>query len=151
LVSNEGKTAYDYAIDAGRKLVAYYIAEAAIIHAINFDDLPALLKNLQHGGYVNLRTVDGTNSLIYASSKNDVNAVNEVLSYKPDINRANNYGYTALHAAAGSGSKEIIETLLGVGIDPLLLNDENLTAQQIAQNKGFTQLVTLFPVPTVDL
>ena len=48
-VSTDGSTAYSLALSSGRKLVALLIAEAAVLHSIESQNLTLVLENLQNG------------------------------------------------------------------------------------------------------
>jgi hypothetical protein len=48
-VSVDGSTAYSLALSSGRKLVALMIAEAAVLHSIESQNLPSTLEYLQNG------------------------------------------------------------------------------------------------------
>ena len=73
--SSDGSTAYSLALAAGRKLVAYMIAEASALHAIESENLPELLESLNNGAYVNIRNPAGWTPLIYATYVGNKEAV----------------------------------------------------------------------------
>jgi len=70
------------------------------------------------GAEVNLRSSDGTTTLMYAAGNGDTQAVNALLRNRAAVNAADNDGQTALmKAAASSCSEETVRALLSAGAD----------------------------------
>lgn len=85
---------------------------------------------LRAGANPDTRGNSGTTSLHYASSNNDLDAVQLLLRYNADINIRDNYGNTPLHYAARNRGIEVVRDLLKKGADPSLTNkagDNTLT------------------------
>jgi uncharacterized protein len=53
-----------------------------------------------------------------------------------DVNVQQRHGWTALHAAAQSGSTELLEALLRAGADPSITTDDGVTALGVARKGG---------------
>eukprot|EP01036_Dinobryon_divergens_P022347 gene22347-30593_t len=150
-VSTDGSTAYSLALSSGRKLVALLIAEAAVLHSIESQNLTSVLENLQNGAYVNIRNVAGWTPLIYATSTGNKEAVKAIVDLGADCNRSENDGWTALHFAASAGYDEIVEILLKANINPGIKNVKGQVAKALAKELGHTKVVDLIPdVPETD-
>lgn len=52
-------------------------------------------------------------------------------------------GWTALHAAADSGDSEMVKTLVEHGADPLIRNNDGKSPADIAQAKGYQEVLNL--------
>ncbi len=150
-VSLEGSTAYDYAIRSGRQLVALMIAEAAVLHAIDGDNLLGAMENLRHGAYINLRNNAGWTPLMMAVAHGDVQTVREIIDFGADCNRTENDGWTALHFAANSGHLEIVEMLLKANVDHSIRTADGRTARDMAISEGHQEIANLIPEATHEL
>lgn len=85
LAAANGDTAYSLA--AKRHRVALVIAEACAVHAIELNDMPALLKSIENGAYVNIHNAAGWTPLIYAVSQGNVEAVQFLLRHGAEADR----------------------------------------------------------------
>lgn len=85
LVSANGDTAYSLA--AKRHRVALVIAEASAVHAMEMNDMPALMKSIENGAYVNIHNSAGWTPLIYAVSQGNVEAVQFLLRHGAEPDR----------------------------------------------------------------
>jgi len=75
-----------------------------------------VVEILHQGGDVNAAfPVVGTRALMVAAAHGHVNTVKALLNAGADVNAADFTGWTALHAAAYKGDKEIISLLLKRG------------------------------------
>jgi len=150
-VDNDGRTAYDSATDAGRKIVALLIAEASVLHGIESANIDAILGNLEHGAYVNIRNGAGWTPLIFSSAMGNLDAVNKILDLGADVNRIENDGWTALHFAAQSNHREVVATLLAHGANTNARNNEGRSAREIAEAEQFLEIVDMIPAPQEEL
>lgn len=152
-VSNDGRTAFDISVRAGRQVVSLLIAEACALHAIKQENPDLLLQAVRDGAYVNIRNPTGWTPLMFFAVRGNVHAVNTLLrEYNADPNRTEEDGWTALHFAAVTGHEQVIKMLLNNGADPSIVTIPNqneggtgLTARQLAQREGFKHIVSLIP------
>lgn len=141
----DGATAYTIAVAAGRKLVALLVAEAAVLHGIESQNIQEVLKYLGEGAYVNIRNPSGWTPLMFAASKGDKDAVDAIVKLGADCNRTENDGWTALHFAAFSGFEEIVSILLKANASPAIKSADGRYARLMAQENGFQSIVDLIP------
>ena len=78
---------------------------------------------------VELRNGNDESPLMLAAIKGQMDLVKQLLARDADINKP---GWTALHYAASSGQVEIMKLLLDEGADPLMKNQQNMTAMDFA-------------------
>lgn len=130
---------------AGRQLVALMIAESAATHAIDSEDGEALIAALRRGAYVNIRNGAGWTPAIFATSRGDIDLVNQVLSFGPDLNRSENDGWTALHFAANAGSAPLVQLLLTHNADRFVRNLADKTPRDLAIEQNHLEVVDLLP------
>ena len=91
-------------------------ATASLLNAAGSGDTRSVVEILQEGGDVNAAfPVVGTRALMVAAAHGHVNTVKALLNAGADVNAADFTGWTALHAAAYKGDKQIISLLLGRG------------------------------------
>ena len=74
-----------------------------------------------------------------AAASSDI--VRLLLEAGSPVNERQQGGWTALHAAAENGDKEMVKTLLEHGADPLIASDEGKTPSQLAQAKGYEEIL----------
>mmetsp|Transcript_12222 Transcript_12222/g.20427 ORF Transcript_12222/g.20427 Transcript_12222/m.20427 type:complete len:292 (-) Transcript_12222:297-1172(-) len=159
LAANNGDTAYSLSVSAGRRRVTMMIAEACAAHAMEQNDMTALLQSIERGAYVNYHNQAGWTPLIYATAMNNVDAVNTMLRYGADLDRSENDGWTALHFAAELNQAELTQLLLERGANPYLRASagggsrvmDGPTAREIAIERNFPEIVDLIPAPKDDL
>jgi ankyrin repeat protein len=70
-------------------------------------------------------------------------AVALLLDRGADVNARQHGGYTALHAAAQHGDREMAELLLARGADPSIATDDGRTAADLARGGGHDELAAL--------
>ncbi len=143
--ANDGSTAFSFATQSGRHLVAYMIAEAAALHGIDGDNLDLLLDAIRLGAYVNIRNVAGWTPLMLSAARGNVDAVKELLTFGADPNRSENDGWTSLHFAAAGGHDEIVELLLNAKADPSIRTVDGRTARDIAVSGEHRVVADLLP------
>jgi ankyrin repeat protein len=141
--TGDGADAYDKAIEAGRKLVALMIAEAAATYAIETDNLSELMKAIQRGAYINIRNNAGWTPLMFAVAEAEPNIVKVVLEHGPDLNRTENDGWNALHFAAARGNADIVNILLKAGMDPQVATAAGQTPREIALTENHQEVADL--------
>jgi ankyrin repeat protein len=143
--SNDGNTAFNFATQSGRHLVAYMIAEAAALHAIDGDNLDLLLDSIRLGAYVNIRNVAGWTPLMLSCARGNVDGVRELLSFGADPNRTENDGWTALHFAAAGGHDDIVELLLNNNADPHIRSVDGRLPREIALSAEHQTVADMLP------
>jgi ankyrin repeat protein len=127
------KSAYDYAVKSGRKLIAFLIAEACVLQSMLQNDSIAVLLYLKEGAYINIRNIYGWTPLIYFVSKNEKLTVENLLKHPFIEKDASDYdGWTALHHAAARGFTEIVRLLLSSGVQTSLKTATGKSALALA-------------------
>lgn len=71
----------------------------------------------------------------------NVDVIELILSGGADVNAKQQQGWTAIHSAAMHGDLALLEKLLARGADPAVRNDDGKTPQDLAKEKGKTQIV----------
>lgn len=89
-----------------------------------------------------------TSYLIAAATNNNVAIVKSLLQHKAKINWRDAFQATALHYAAGKGSKELIELLLAGGADLQAKDEDGNTALTSAKAANNKEVVTLLEAKT---
>lgn len=79
---------------------------------------------------------EGTDALIWAASRNDVEMADLLLRAGADVKAANDYGATALYAAAGKANSAMVVKLLAAGADPNVGLDSGETPLMEAARQG---------------
>lgn len=80
-----------------------------------------------------------------AARKNNVQLAQQLLSQHITPNVRDKDGYTALHWAALNGSVSLTRLLLSNGANLYLLDNKNRTPLQIAVEKNFWEVVSIYP------
>lgn len=83
-------------------------------------------------------------ALMYASYKGDLSAIDKLISAGAEVDAQDKYGWTALMFAAYSGQCEAIRLLLERGANTDLLNNYAKSAIDIAIDRGWPRVVSLF-------
>ncbi|KAJ3574077.1 hypothetical protein NP233_g2005 [Leucocoprinus birnbaumii] len=75
--------------------------------------------------------------------ENDVKGIEELLSLVPDLdlNEVDEHGYTPLHLAADRGNLDVVQLLLGKGVDQSIKDPDDMTAIELAQITGRDDIV----------
>lgn len=96
-------------------------------------DIAEVLINA--GANINLPDKDGWSPLHMAVLNQDINMVDLILKYTPQINDQNKYGNNAIWIAVyyANGRTDIINLLLDAGADPYQKNNVGINAIQLAQ------------------
>ncbi|HMM55083.1 MAG TPA: ankyrin repeat domain-containing protein [Candidatus Desulfobacillus sp.] len=96
-------------------------------------------ERVKNRSFVNQTSGDGTTSLMVAAMIGDGKQVKELISAGANIDAIDSRGWTSLMHAASNNEVEVIEYLLRSGADPTVRNNENHTAAEIAQRKGYDE------------
>jgi ankyrin repeat protein len=123
-----GKTALHWAVRGGH-------AEAAAL----------LLRN---GAGASVRDEDGMTPLMWVGEDGHLGALQILLQEvgEQGLRERDRRGYTALHWAARCDHEEVVRTLLLVGADPTIMDEERKTARTLAEEKGHGECVDVFEV-----
>jgi len=78
-----------------------------------------------------------------AASARNLDAARLLLEHGAPINARQQGGWTAIHAAAQSGDRALVELMLKSGADPTLANDEGKTPAAVAREKGHEEIAAL--------
>lgn len=139
--SDEGKTALMYAIDN-----SYNVIENKNTARILLDNGADANKGNDRGKTVLMLAVI---SHLYKEYKEErVNIVRVLLS-RADVNARDNSGNTVLILAVKNSLENIVQLLLNNGADINIKNRGRETALKIAQEKGYTEIITLLTSSTI--
>lgn len=104
-------------------------------------DAPITRLLLEHGADPNLRNKTGSTPLHDAALNGNKEVIDLLLAHKANMNAiADADGSTPLHYAASMGRLEAVKTLVDHGADVTLKNAKGLTAIQLAEKNGFTDI-----------
>jgi len=104
----------------------------------------AILKRLLDAGAdPNAKTMNGMTTLMYASSRPNLDSMSVLLQSKVDVNARNGAGETALLEASKTGNTQAIRMLLNSGADPNLRTKRNEIALAWAASAGVEESVKL--------
>jgi hypothetical protein len=90
-----------------------------------------------------LRNADGTRALIGAISRNQIKAINTIVSMNLDLNEVDEQGTTPLEAAARQGDLSVVQLLLSNGANPNWRNPAGLTPAEVAEQSGNYRVASL--------
>ncbi|KAK6532959.1 hypothetical protein TWF281_007127 [Arthrobotrys megalospora] len=88
-------------------------------------------------------TSEYPNSIFLAAKNGNVDDIIHFVSKSQSPNSPGCGGYTPLHIACTFGHTDAVRTLLLHGGDPDQKTEDGKTAVQIAEGKGFTEIVEL--------
>ena len=151
ITTDEGISAYEVAVESGRKIVALQIAEACVLRGIYNDDADLITISIKRGAYINIPTPAGWTALIYATSSGNELLSKELVKLGADMNRAENDGWTPLHFAAHNGHKTIVDMLLKNGANFVYYSKQGKLARDLALAAGFQAVHDMIPEPDQDL
>lgn len=86
---------------------------------------------------------DGFNELMKCSVLGDVERTKEILSYRPNVNKADEKGYTSLMYASSNGKKDVVELLLANGADKNISTIKGNTALSFAKKNNHEDVVKI--------
>merc|ERR1712196_584300 len=145
ITTDEGISAYEVAVESGRKIVALQIAEACVLRGIYNDDPDLITISIKRGAYINIPTPAGWTALIYAASTGNELLVKELLKLGADLNRVENDGWTPLYFAAHNGHKAIVDFLLLNGVNFVYYANDGKLAKDLAKAAGFEEVYEMIP------
>ena len=150
LANNRGFAAHSIAQFEGYKEVSRLIAERGVVAAMLAEDFVAMMVMLRDGASVNTKSSAGWTPLIAATASGNIDIVRELLEF-PDIliNQAENDGWTPLLFAANNNRVEITSILLEYGADSTIKSKVGFTAQGIARDRNFPDVVKVLKSATV--
>lgn len=102
-----------------------------------------VVKLIESGADVNLRTYGGNSALTLASNEGHLPIVNLLIQSGADINVADRDGETALYNASKKGYMDIVVTLLRAGADVSMRNKDGITARKISQQLQHSDICKL--------
>ncbi|XP_011250999.1 ankyrin repeat, SAM and basic leucine zipper domain-containing protein 1-like [Camponotus floridanus] len=105
--------------------------------------LECLVLLIQAKADVNLTSKRRETALMYACMSQNVEFVTELIKHINDINVCDSDGKAALSYAATANKPDIVKILLEHNADTSLLDKNYLTAKDIADKKGFTEISAL--------
>ena len=108
---------------------------AVLILSLSSSCVSSLLSS-SAPGLVNVPTDDTDTTLLHLAANSTPAILQLLLENEADVNHQNEDGFTALHVAAMWGNSAAIRLLLDYGADPLLCDDEEMTALNHAVNEG---------------
>jgi ankyrin repeat protein len=110
-----------------------YNGRTALMFAAAEDKCPIIQNLLKHGADCNIADSAGDTALMITVSKENIDAVQSLLSCKNiAINQQDDQGSTALLLAIYKKNKLIIKLLLDAGADPELANHRGVTPRKAA-------------------
>ena len=93
--------------------------DLSLVDAVRLGDRAAVQALLDKHANPDVALPDGSTALIWAAGRNDLAMADLLLSAGADVKAANEYGATALYAAAAANADAaLIERLLAAGVDP---------------------------------
>jgi len=134
------------------------LARAVTIHdAAAENDLAGVQQLLKADPkLLNTPDADGRTLLIIASAWGYLPMVTFLLDSKAELNRVDNDGFSALHWAAGTGHRAVVQLLLERGVNHALKDKAGRNAQQFALERKQAEVAKLIaeltapkPAPTV--
>mmetsp|Transcript_980 Transcript_980/g.1295 ORF Transcript_980/g.1295 Transcript_980/m.1295 type:complete len:286 (-) Transcript_980:1983-2840(-) len=102
-----------------------------------------VVKLIESGADVNLRTHGGNSALTLASNEGHLPVVNLLIQAGADLNVADRDGETALYNASKKGYTDIVVTLLRAGADISMRNKDGFTARKISQQLRHSAICNL--------
>lgn len=113
--------------------------------------LEAVQKLLDKGADVRAIDKGGYSAMMLAASNNFADVVDVLIRHGAEINRIEHtHGWTALIWAAKRGHLESVKVLLKHGADKTIIDDDQLTALQHAQKKGYTAVALALQMPNAE-
>ncbi|MCS5710705.1 ankyrin repeat domain-containing protein [Candidatus Berkiella aquae] len=149
---NNKKTVFEHIDKASVKRMAPLLVKAVpnskrtalFFNAVNNGDVDLINTLIKNGVSVDIKDGDGLTPLMYAAFYGNIEMTKALLAHTQEINAFVEVdGTTALIAAASAGKLEVVKLLLKAGADISLVNKQGKTAQEIAQDEGHDEIVTL--------
>ncbi|KAK6504176.1 hypothetical protein TWF506_002383 [Arthrobotrys conoides] len=86
---------------------------------------------------------EAQNSIFHAAQKGNVDDIIHFVSKSQSPNSQGCGGYTPLHIACAFGHTDAVRALLVHGGDPEQKTEDGKTAKEVAEGKGFMEIVRL--------
>ncbi|XP_035727342.1 ankyrin repeat, SAM and basic leucine zipper domain-containing protein 1-like [Vespa mandarinia] len=137
------------------ELIKYLLdrgADATIHNYDGYTPLMALCESAKMRDYSNcssllieVSNVDATDNrkmtaLMYACKKGKIELVKQLIKHTKNINAEDIRGCTALFHAVLSEKIEVVKLLVDNKADTAIMNNENRTAEKVADSKGYHQI-----------
>ncbi|OCF59723.1 26S proteasome non-ATPase regulatory subunit 10 [Kwoniella mangroviensis CBS 10435] len=108
------------------------------IHKAALEGQPGLIRSLlsEDPKLVNSKDEDGRTPLHWASTTGNLNVLQLILSYHPELESRDSMGWTALIIASASNQVEVVRELLEAGAQVDAINEKGQTALHYAASKG---------------
>ena len=100
-------------------------------------------KAMKAGAHVDFQNCQGNSALHFASHRGDLDVVEALLALKASCKLVNSEGNTALMYAAHGGHEDVCTALLEAAAPVDLANRACLTAETMAERKGFKTCAAL--------
>ncbi|KAK6505557.1 hypothetical protein TWF481_007451 [Arthrobotrys musiformis] len=88
-------------------------------------------------------TSENPDSIFHAAQRGDAEGIVHFISKSQSPNAQGCGGYTPLHIACAFGHTDAVRTLLLHGGDPQQKTEDGKTARDVAEGKGFVEIVEL--------
>ena len=114
-----------------------------LYYALEADDNKRIAEIIEeHDDFSKVVDEDGNTAIHIAAWKGDVKVLQKIWRMRPQppIGQKMNDGQTALHIAATFGELEVTQWLVGHGIDPQAVDEDNKTAKDKAKSQGKTEV-----------
>ena len=132
-------------IEDGADIHATNVRGQTPLHLASMTDNVDMVRTLVDGG-ANIDVVDPAENIrpLHNCAINGCNQVCEfLLRHGADMDARTHQGDTALHLAAKHNNADLVSLLLGFHADYTLQNEDGLTAEQIASDRGYSRIVGL--------
>ncbi len=63
-----------------------------------------------------------------------------LIEHGADVNVKQRHGWTPLHTASNEGHEKVVDALIAAGADPAATNDDGITAADLAEKRGHSDL-----------
>ena len=114
-----------------------------LYHALEADKNTKVAEIInEHDDFSKVVDEYGWTAIHYAALNGNVKVLQKIWRMRPQppIGQKNNYGQTALHLAAAGGELKSTQWLVGHGIDPQAVDEDNETAKDVAKSVGKTEV-----------
>lgn len=117
-----------------------------LIDSIQNHDIGIVIKLLDEGIDPNTKSMYNRTALMHAASWGFIAAIHPLLDHGADIDAQNKWGWTALMVACFFSRIEIVRLLLDRGADPTIIDDDGMTAHDIAKHQDIKNMIAIHPL-----